>query len=339
MKIGIELDERFFYETLEIVSSLENEKDLDEILIELLLKNVYTSDILFVLLQKLSKEGYIVSANNKIKKEKEINEEKKKEILSFLKNKFKDLTNKIFLSSLDISKYSQCPRRFFLEKVVKSQQKKSSSSFEGEVFHKASYFLIKNYNKIPIEQLIPQVSERVLEEYKGKVRIEKEKIYLSLSFLDKFIKKYNFKFLIPEPKIISIKNGLIASPDLIAISENEIIPIDLKMGSMRVKEPLRIQLLSEAVTVESFFKKEIDKVMIVSLLKKKIFHLQINQEEKEKVFIIKKQIERSLLSNKIFPRSTIPNFRKLVCPFCHVKEICDEMEKIKKILQKSNPNF
>jgi len=336
MKVGIELDENVYLETLNIISSLEEEKSLDEILIELLSKKVFTSDILFVALEKLSKDGYISSNLNRIKLEKELNEEKRKEILEFLKSRFKTLTKKIFFSSLDISKYSQCPRRFFLEKVVKSQQKKTSSSFEGEVFHKASYLLIKNYNKIPLEQLISQVSEKVLEEFKNKVKIEREKIVFSLGFLDRFIKKFRFKYLIPEPKIISIKNGLIASPDLIGINENGIIPIDLKMGSLRVKEALRIQLLAEAVTLEGFFKKEINEVMIVSLLKKKIFRLRINNEEKEKVFIIKRQIEKSLLSNKIFPISNLPNFRRLVCPFCHVKEICDEIEKTRKILQKTS---
>jgi CRISPR/Cas system-associated exonuclease Cas4 (RecB family) len=337
MKIGIELDERIFQETLDIICSIEKEKNLDEILVELLLRKVYTSDILFILLQKLSKEGYIFSDVNKIRKEKNIEEEKKKEILNYLKNKVENIVkNKIFFSSLDISKFSQCPRRFFLEKVVKSQQKKTQSSFEGEVFHRASYLLIKNYNKIPLEQLISQVSERVLNEFKGKVKVEKNAILSSLGFLDEFIRKYKFKFLISEPKIISIKNGLIASPDLIGISENEIIPIDLKMGSLRVKEALKIQLLSEVVVVESFFKKEVNSAMIISLLKRKVFKLKINQEEKQKVYVIKKQIERSLLSNKIFPISNLPNFRKLICPFCHVKDICDEIEKTKKILLKSS---
>ena len=337
MKIGIELDERIFQETLDIICSIEEEKNLDEILVELLLRKVYTSDILFILLQKLSKEGYIFSDVNKIRKEKNIEEEKKKEILNYLKNKVENVVkNKIFFSSLDISKFSQCPRRFFLEKVVKSQQKKTQSSFEGEVFHRASYLLIKNYNKIPLEQLISQVSERVLNEFKDKVKIEKNAILSSLGFLDEFIRKYKFKFLVSEPKIISIKNGLIASPDLIGISENEIIPIDLKMGSLRVKEALKIQLLSEVVVVESFFKKEVNSAMIVSLLKRKVFKLKINQEEKQKVYVIKKQIERSLLSNKIFPISNLPNFRKLICPFCHVKDICDEIEKTKKILLKSS---
>jgi CRISPR/Cas system-associated exonuclease Cas4 (RecB family) len=337
MKIGIEVDERIFQEILDIVCSIEKEKNLDEILIELLLRKVYTSDILFILLQKLSKEGYIFSHVNKIRKEKNIEEEKKKEILNYLKNKVENIVkNKIFFSSLDISKFSQCSRRFFLEKVVKSQQKKTQSSFEGEVFHRASYLLIKNYNKIPLEQLISQVSERVLNEFKDKVKVEKNTILSSLGFLDEFIRKHKFKFLISEPKIISIKNGLIASPDLIGISENEIIPIDLKMGSLRVKEALKIQLLSEVVVVESFFKKEVNSAMIISLLKRKVFKLKINQEEKQKVYVIKKQIERSLLSNKIFPISNLPNFRKLICPFCHVKDICDEIEKTKRILLKSS---
>jgi len=337
MKIGIELDERIFQETLDIVCSIEKEKTLDEILVELLSRKVHTSDILFILLQKLSKEGYIFSDVNKIRKEKNIEEEKKKEILNYLKNRVESIVkNKIFFSSLDISKFSQCPRRFFLEKVVKSQQKKTRSSFEGEVFHKASYLLIKNYNKIPLEQLISQVSEGVLSEFKDKVKVEKSAILSSLGFLDEFIRRHRFRFLISEPKIISIKSGLIASPDLIGISENEIIPIDLKMGSLRVKEALKIQLLSEVVVVENFFKKEVNSAMIVSLLKRKVFRLEISQEEKQKVYAIKRQIERSLLNNKIFPISNLPNFRRLICPFCHVKDICDEIEKAKKILSKSS---
>jgi CRISPR/Cas system-associated exonuclease Cas4 (RecB family) len=76
--------------------------------------------------------------------------------------------------------------------------------------------------------------------------------------------------------------------------------------------------------------------MIVSLLKRKVFRLEISQEEKQKVYAIKRQIERSLLNNKIFPISNLPNFRRLICPFCHVKDICDEIEKAKKILSKSS---
>ncbi|MEM0480793.1 MAG: PD-(D/E)XK nuclease family protein [Candidatus Aenigmatarchaeota archaeon] len=333
MKIGLHLNEEVFRKTVDIVASIEKEAEIDEILINLINNKIFISDQLFLLLQKLADEYYISSNSNKIKIEKEIPENYKEELVKYLVEKVKKLSNKVFFSALDISKFFQCQRRFFLEKVVKSEQKKTRSSFEGEVFHKMAYLMINNYNKLPLEQLVPSVTERVIKEYQNKAKVEKEKLLNSASFLNQIFSKYKFKYIIPEPYFVSLQAGLIATPDILAISEKEIVPIDLKMGSLRVKEALRIQLLAEAVVIEKFFRKEVSSSMIISLLKRKVFKLNFSPQEKEKIFIIKKQIEKTLLKNIVPPMSNLPNFRKVVCPFCHVKEVCDTIEEVKKLIK------
>lgn len=335
MKLKIEINEKDLEKSIDILNFI-GRKTIDEIIFEFLNNEIYTSDILFLLLQKLSKDEKIISNANEIQKNELFSEEYKKELIEYAKNKLNKLSKKIFLTSLEISKFFQCQRRFFLEKVVHSKQKKEQKSYEGEVFHKSISDFIKNYNKYSynLDILISLVSENVLEKYRGKVRINSADIRKTLFSIDNLIKKLNLKYIISEPLLISIKYGIIGTPDIIAVTQdNEILPIEIKTNVKKIKKGLKVQLAGEAFVAEAYFRKEIKEVMLLSLNNRKIFKIKITDEDRKLILSLLRSVKKNLFLRRIPPMSSLPNFRKVVCPYCHVKEVCDFIEEIHRILK------
>lgn len=335
MKLKIEISEKDLEKIIDILNFV-GKKTIDEIILELLNNEIYTSDILFLLLQKLSRDEKIISNANEIQKNELFSEEYKRELIEYAKNKLNKLTKKIFLTSLEISKFFQCQRRFFLEKVVHSKQKKEQKSYEGEVFHKSISEFIKNYNKYSynLDILTSLVSENILEKYRGKVRISNDDVRRMLFSIDSLIKRLNLKYIVSEPLLVSIKYGIIGTPDIIAITQdNEILPIEIKTNVKRIKRGLKVQLAGEAFVVEAYFRKEIREVMLLSLNNRRIFKVKITDEDRKLILNLLRAIKKSLFLRKIPPTSSLPNFRKVVCPYCHVKEVCDFIEEIGKTIK------
>jgi len=335
MKLKIEVNKEILEKSVEIIDFV-GKKSIDDLLLDFLLNKIYVTDILFFLLQKLSDDNKISSSFNIIEKNELLSEDYKKELISYLQNKIEKNSRKIFFTPLEISKFYQCQRRFFLEKFVHTQQRKSEKSYEGEVFHKSVRNFVKNYDKYfhNVEYLSSMVAESVLKEYEGKVEINKEKVLEVLYLTFNFIRKENFKYIIPEPTLISLKYGLVGSPDLLGILQNnEIVPIEIKTGTKKIKKGLKIQLVGEAFVIESCLRREVNKVLLLSLSNKKIFKLKIDEEDKNFIKLLLSKMKKSLLLAKIPPMSNLPNFRKTVCPYCHVKETCDFIEETFKILR------
>jgi len=335
MKTKIEVNREILEKSIELIDFV-GKKSIDDLILDFLLNKIYISDILFFLLQKLSNDDKIVSSLNIIEKNEYLDENYKKELIEYLENKISKLSRKLFFTPLEISKFYQCPRRFFLEKFVHSQQKKTERSFEGEVFHKSIREFVKNYNKYThnLEVLSSMISENVLKEYQGKVEMKKEQILETLYAIDNFIKREKFKYLIPEPLLISIKYGLVGSPDLIGVTQNnEVIPIEIKTGTKRIKRGLKIQLAGEALVIEASLRREVNKVILLSLNNRKIFRIRITEEDKKLVQNLLSRMKKTLFIKRIPPMSSLPNFRKVVCPYCHVREVCDFIEDVTKTLK------
>lgn len=333
MKLKIKIDDAILERSINILDFV-GRKSIDEIILDFLNNEIYTSDILFLLLQKLSEDERIISNRNEIEKQSLFQSEYKKELFDFLKNRTERLTRKIFLTSLEISKFFQCQRRFFLEKIVRSRQKKTEKSYEGEIFHKSISNFIKNYTKYAhnTELLASLVVEKVLNEYRGKIKREKSEIMKVLYSIDNLIRHFNFKFIISEPVLISIKYGIVGTPDIIAITQkNEILPIEIKTNVKRIKMGLKVQLIGEVFVAENFFRREINETILLSLSNRKIFRIKITDEDKKLIHQLLRSVKKLFISKRIPPLSNMPNFRKTVCPYCHVKEVCDFIEETTKI--------
>ncbi|MEM5829996.1 MAG: Dna2/Cas4 domain-containing protein [Candidatus Aenigmatarchaeota archaeon] len=336
MKLKIEVDKKTLEKSVEIIDFI-GKKTIDNLLFEFLNNKIYITDILFLALDKLNRDEKIVSKANEIEKNDFLDENYKGELIKYLERKISELGNKPFFTSLEVSKFYQCQRRFFLEKVVHSRQKKSEKSYKGEVFHKSISNFITNYNKYVdnIEVLASMVTENVIKEYEKKVKIDKSEVLKYLYQIDSFIRKQNFKYIISEPILISIKYGIIGTPDIIGITrDNEIIPFEIKTKTNKIKEGLKIQIVGEAFVTEVCFRKEVNKSFLLSLQNEKTFEINITEEDKKQIQNILNMMKKVLLSMRIPPMSNLPNFRKTVCPYCHVKETCDFIEETRKSLLK-----
>ncbi|MEM5831921.1 MAG: Dna2/Cas4 domain-containing protein [Candidatus Aenigmatarchaeota archaeon] len=335
MKLKIDISDEVLLKSIEQIDFV-GKKTIDDIILNFLNNEIYITDILFLLLQKLSKDEKISSINNEIHKSEKFSKEYINELLEYLKKRVENLSRKVFLTPLEISKFFQCQRRFFLEKVTHSKQKKSEKSFEGEVLHKSICNFIKNYNRYidNLETLITLVSEDVLKEYRGKTKMNKDEITKVLFSLNNLLKKLNLRYVFSEPFLISIKHGVVGTPDMIVITKDgKILPIEIKTNVKKIKKGLKIQLAGEVFVVESFFRREINEVILLSLNNRKMYRIRIGEEDKRMVQNLLRSVKKVLAYGRIPQMSNLPNFRKVVCPYCHVKEVCDFIEEIRKTIK------
>lgn len=340
MRIGIEFPENTFQKLVEIIDVISvEERSIDDILITLLNSQITSSDLLFVALQKLEEMKIVRGTAGKIKVTRPLSMNEKNELINHVKNFVEKNSSKLFLTPLEISKFFQCPRRLFLEKIVlsKQQKEKRGRTWDGEILHKSVYLLIRNLLREDLKEEIPLLVEKVLKEYEGKYTLEKEEmIDFLFRFLD-FIREENFKIILPETTFISFKLGLMGTPDIVAIKEDgEIIPIDLKLGELKekIKEEHLIQNIGEGLLVESFFRKKVERCILIYYSTKNIGEIKLQKKFKKKFLDLKKRIVRTIKYGKIPSKSVLPNFTKRVCPGCHVKEVCEHIEKLKKAVKK-----
>lgn len=338
MRIGVSFPKEKISKLFDVLD-FSDERTLDDILVDMLNFGINSSDLLFVSLQKLEEMGIARGSAGKIVFDQPLTNEAKTELEKHLEVFLERNSNKLFVTPLEVAKYYQCPRRLFLEKVVLSRQEKESEgrTWDGEVIHKSTYLMIKNIMRENIVEELPNLIKTVFKEYRGRYTITLEEVEdFLLTFLD-FIKKNKFRFLFPETTIVSFKMGIMGTPDLIAISnKGDIVPIDLKLGGVRskLKEEHVLQNVGEGLLAESFFRKNIDKCYLVYYSSRDIADIKLTRRLKERFLDYKTQIVRMIRSGRIPPMSNLPNFRKRVCPGCHVRKVCDHIEKLRAAVAK-----
>ncbi|MEM5844375.1 MAG: PD-(D/E)XK nuclease family protein [Candidatus Aenigmatarchaeota archaeon] len=334
MKVGVEVRDKDIYTIAQILNLYLNEEvELEKILIKMLSKNVNSSDILFIMLQELEKRKIIKGKGGKIKVEKEIgNVEEILKKIKFIANK----NRKLFVTPLEVGKFYQCPRRLFLEKVVlaKEFKERKGKTWDGEAIHLALNIFIRNLMKGPLENVIEYCVEKALEKYEGKTSLSRESLK---DFILKFYELLNeegFKHLFTEKTLCSFKIGLTGTPDIIGIKENEIIPIDIKLGKLSkkgVKEEHLLQNVGEAILLEEFFRKKVEKSYLIFFESKTLVKVNIDEEMKRKFLKYKKEIEMICRGKTIPEKGKIQNLERRVCLGCHVRKSCENIENLRRI--------
>ncbi|MEM5794395.1 MAG: PD-(D/E)XK nuclease family protein [Candidatus Aenigmatarchaeota archaeon] len=334
MKVGIEFKDKDIYTIAQILNFYLNEEvKLEDILIKMIAKNIGSSDLLFIMLQELEKKKAIEGKEGKIKVREEIKDvEEIAKKIRFLSSKNK----KLFVTPLEVSKFYQCPRRLFLEKIVlaKEFKEEKGKTWDGEVIHLALNIFIKNIMKRPIENVIDYSVESALKKYEEKTNLTKE---ILKDFIIRFydlLDEEDFKYLFTEKTLCSLKIGLTGTPDIIGIKENEIVPIDIKLGKLSskgIKEEHLLQSVGEAILLEEFFRKKINKSYLIFFESKALVKINIDENMKKKFLKYKNEIEMVCKSKTIPEKGKMQNLERRACLGCHVKKSCDNIENLRRI--------
>ena len=336
MHVGIEIKDKDVYTIIQILNSrLGEEVKLEEILVELLKRGGSSSDLLFLILQKLEKNGFVKGVRGVLKIERKIEKGYAEKIKREIKKKFQNY-RKLFVTPLEVAKFYQCPRRLFLEKVVLAKQYKEAKgrTWDGEVVHLAVNLFIKNLLKKPVEELVQESIKISMKKYEGKITINEEDLKDFLFRFYELLREENFKKIFTEKTFESFKHGLTGTPDLVGIKENSIIPIDLKLGRISrrgVKEEHILQNVGESILIEDFFRKSVDTAYLIYFGSRSLVKLEISEELKKKFLSYKKQIERMCRIGKIPEKGKLPNLKRRVCLGCHVRPSCENIEMLRRI--------
>jgi len=334
VKIGMEFKERDIYEIVEILNShLKEEVGVGDLLIQALMKKINSSDIVFLLLQILEEKGYIKGKKGSFLVNKEISDEEAKEIAKIISGKILK-SKKIFVTPLEVAKFFQCPRRLFLEKVVLAKQEKEEKgkTWDGEAVHYAVNFFVKNLSSMQPKYLIEEAAKKAMEKFAGKITISKESL---VDFLERFyslIKKEGFSYILMERKFESLKAGIVGTPDIVGIKNEEIIPIDIKLAEIkgeRIKEEHLLQSVGESILVENFFRRKVNFSYLIYFSSKSLVKIRVTEKLKRKFLNYKKEIERMCKIGRIPEKGKLPNMEKRVCLGCHVRQSCENMEALR----------
>ena len=334
MKVGIEVRDKDIYTIAEILNSYLNEEvEIENILKKMLVRNVGSSDLLFIILQELEKREIIEGKEGQIKIKKEI-----KDFENILK-KIKFIANKnrrLFVTPLEVGKFYQCPRRLFLEKVVLAKEFKEErgKTWDGEAIHLALNIFIKNLTKTPVENVVEYCVNAAMKKYEGKITLSRESLRdFILRFYD-LLSEEGFTNLFTEKTLFSFKVGLVGTPDIIGIKNGEIIPIDIKLGKLSrkgVKEEHLLQSVGEAILIEEFFRKKVSKSYLIFFESKSLVKIDVDEDIKRKFLKYKKEIEMICKARSIPEKGRIPNLERRVCLGCHVKRSCENIENLRRI--------
>lgn len=334
MRFGIEVKERDLDFILKTINeNRKKEIKLDELIMRLLEGGISSSDLLFLILQKLS-GNQIESKRGVVKVLREVTPEETKKIKDEIRRGV-ERRKKLFVTPLEIGKFYQCPRRLWLEKIVLSRQFKErvGKVWDGEVVHLAINLLIKDMEK-PMEDAIKKASEIALKKYAGKTKLKQDALE---GFLKKFYELMNeesFDKIFTELNLESIKLGIIGTPDLVGVKKEELIPIDLKLGRLSkrgVKKEHVLQSVGEGILVESYFRKRVDNCYIIYFESNSLVRIKLTDNLKHSFFDYKKSVESMFKSRYIPPMSRLPNFRNRVCKGCHVRTACNNIETFKRV--------
>jgi CRISPR/Cas system-associated exonuclease Cas4 (RecB family) len=333
MRIGIEIEERELLKTMNILRKVE-ESELSSILVSLLENNVTSSDILFMILEELERRGIISGRGGKIKFVREIGDElinnQKNKILRKIRG-----MSKIFVTPLEVSKFYLCPRRLWLEKVVLAKQEKEERGrvWDGEAVHFAAKLLFDQFPEHNPQEIV----NRVFEKYEDRITLTKEKILRFVKNLANFIEEEGLEKIFPEKTLVSLRIGLVGTPDAIAIKEDEIFPIDIKLGKVRkLRREHMLQSVGEALLIQNFFRKKVNKGCLIYFDSDSLFYVSFKPELKRLFLNYRRLIERTFSSPFIPRKGNIPNLRRRVCQGCHVRRVCEQMESLMKKRFKSS---
>jgi CRISPR/Cas system-associated exonuclease Cas4 (RecB family) len=337
MRTGIEIDLRDIIKILKTINSHFNQEiSIDDILLEILKKGVTSSDYLFILLSKLQEKKFIDGKGGILS----IREKVGEKILNELKDKLMhEISSKrrVFVTPLEVGKFYQCPRRFYLEKVVLSRQFKRGRGrvWDGEALHSAVKMFIDKITEKNIDELITEIARESMKKYEGKTTISEKSIVDFLIKLHGLMKEENFDFLLPERTLLSLKKSLMGTPDIIAKNkDNEFVPIDIKLGRIDrrgIKKEHLLQNIGEALLIEDFLRKKINSTYLVYFQASSAIKVELTDEMKKEFMSFKKELER-MSTKKIIPHmSRLENARARVCKGCHVRPACENIEKLVRI--------
>lgn len=335
MRIGIDVKEKDIDFILSILSS-HHEISIDEILLQMLKKNISSSDILFILLEILTQNGYVTGSKGILKVVRPMD---KRESDKIKRNLIKSLSRskKVFVTPLEVGKFFQCPRRVWLEKVVVSTQKKEEKGkvWDGEALHFAINQFVKNLEKEEISAAVQTAVESALEKYAGKTELSKEKLTEFLNKFYEFVKEEEINVVFTEKMLESFSEGLIGTPDIIGIKKDgKIVPIDIKLGHLgkRLKKEHLLQIVGESILTEKFFRKQVEVAYLIYFESNSLVKIILRQEMKRAFLRYKINLVKTLKSNCIPTISRLPNFKRRVCPGCHVKHVCENIEMLKRCM-------
>jgi len=334
MRTRIDVDLREIARIVKIINEYSNEEiSIKDFLVELLRHKVSSSDYLFIILSKLQEMGFVEGKYGTLKIKKNITDVLTKKLTNDLT---KEISQKkiILVTPLELAKFYQCPRRFYLEKVVLSRQfkKEKGEVWDGEVLHLSVKLFIDNLMKKSVDELVNKVPKFALERFKDKATIKKEALSNFLLKLYQLIEDERFDFLISERTLLSIKRGLIGTPDIIGRRANgEYIPIDIKLGRIDrrgIKKEHLLQNVGEAILVEDFLRTKIDKSYLIYFQADSEIRVHLTDEMKKEFISYKKELERVSTRTIIPNTSRLQNSRTRVCKGCHVKHACDNIEEL-----------
>ncbi|MCS7122988.1 MAG: hypothetical protein RMJ17_00190 [Candidatus Aenigmarchaeota archaeon] len=325
MRFGINNIEQLVEQTFNLIKNLEGKTiSVDEVLMEMFKNGFLTSDIFFMFLGELKKRNLIESQKNLATFKKFENKEELEKIKSFIIRKTMK-EKKVILTPWDVAKFYVCPRRLWLEKVTLSRElkKEKGINWDGEALHLA-------IKEALLGKEINEAVDYVLKQYEGKiVELKKEEMSNFISKLQELIKGGNFKYFFPERQVLSLEYKLFGIPDIITIDENNNVSIiEVKYGSIEgeVRKEHLIQLVGEVIVSSVFFRRKPIYGYLVYYKANKIAKVEIAKNEVKNFFNLSKKILLMFSRNTIPPLSRLPNFRKLICPNCHVKKACDQIE-------------
>jgi CRISPR/Cas system-associated exonuclease Cas4 (RecB family) len=314
---------------------VHEEMKLEEFLIQLLSKNIGCSDLLFIILQKLRRDDYLESKSGYVKVNKKIDDFEIEKILSEVRKEL-ERNRRLFISPLEVSKFFQCPRRLWLEKIALSREYKEAKGkvWDGEALHSAINLLIRNFYDKEIEILSERICTAVMKKYENKISLKKERLKNFIKNFYFFLKSKNPIAIFSEKKIEALRIGLVGTPDIIVICEKEIFVIDIKFGKVgkRIKEEHLLQIVGESILVENFFRRKVKICYLIYFESDSATQIEISEDMKKKFLNYKKSIGKMLKSPYIPEKSKLPNYRKRVCLGCHVRPACDNIEELKKII-------
>lgn len=335
MRTRIEVNPREINRIVRIINTHVNEKVfVKNLLIELLVKKVSSSDYFFILLSKLQELDVIDGKRDFILIKKNISEKLltrlKKGIIEEVEKR-----RKIFVTPLEVAKFYQCPRRFYLEKITMSKEfkKERGRAWNGEVLHLATQMFINNLMKRRVRELITEIPRIAMNRYKGKITIKEKTISNFLLKLYRLIRDEKFDILISERTLLSMKRGLIGTPDIIAGNERW-IPIDVKLGKIDkrgIKKEHLLQSVGEALLIEDFLRSRIDECYLIYFQSSSVVKVKLTKELKKEFMFYKRGLEKVAMEKNIPPMSKLSNARSRVCRGCHVKPVCDHIEELARL--------
>lgn len=335
MRIGANINTSDIYSIIQILNSYVGEEvKLETIILKMLRKNIGCSDILFLILEKLERDGIIRGRKNVIYIKVKINNNHVQKIVKYVMGEIQK-NKRLFVTPLEVGKFYQCPRRLFLEKVVMAKEHKETRGkiWDGIAIHYAINLLIKNLNRMDESRSIYHSLTHTFKKYKNRITVGYEEIRNFLMKIYETIKKEKFSIIFAEKTFQSLKVNIIGTPDLVGIKENEIIPIDIKLGRFlkNVKEEHLIQIVGESILVENFFRKKIKMGYIIYFKSNSIVKIEIENSLKKRFLELREGVERMCTDNKIPEVGRIKNLERRVCAGCHVKSSCENIEELRKI--------